>query len=69
MRQFATIIFRATMLAICCENSIKCRNNVASLCCAKNCRCESFPLKWTLVNFIGIQKYIEFERPGERSPE
>ena len=57
------------MLAICCENSLKCRNNVASLCCAKNCRCESFPLKWTLVNFIGIQKYIEFERPGERSPE
>ena len=29
------------MLEQCCNHSKQCRNNVARLCCAKNCRCES----------------------------
>ena len=29
------------MLEQCCNHSKQCRNNVATLCCAKNCRCES----------------------------
>ena len=29
------------MLEQCCKHSKQCRNNVATLCCAKNRRCES----------------------------
>ena len=32
------------MLEQCCNHSKQCRNNVATLCCAKNRRCESSPL-------------------------
>ena len=31
----------AAMLKQCCNHSKQCRNNVATLCCAKNRRCES----------------------------
>ena len=31
----------AAMLEQCCNHSKQCRNNVATLCCAKNRRCES----------------------------
>ena len=30
------------MLEQCCHYSKRCHNNVATLCCAKNRRCESF---------------------------
>ena len=30
------------MLEQCCNHSKQCRNNVATLCCAKNRRCESY---------------------------
>ena len=29
------------MLEQCCNHSKQCRNNIATLCCAKNRRCES----------------------------
>ena len=29
------------MLEQCCNHSKQCRNKVATLCCAENCRCES----------------------------
>ena len=29
------------ILEQCCNHSKQCRNNVATLCCAKSCRCES----------------------------
>ena len=32
---------RVPMLEQCCSHSKQCRNNVATLCCAKNRRCES----------------------------
>ena len=36
------------MLEQCCKHSKHCRNNVATLCCAKNRRCESFRVKSSL---------------------
>ena len=30
------------MVEQCCDRSKQCRNNVATLCCAKNCRCNPF---------------------------
>ena len=40
------------MLKQCCKYSKQCRNNVATLCCAKNRRYESprvtSPLEWTV---------------------
>ena len=37
------------MLGQCCNHSKQCRNNVATLCCAKNRRCESC-VKWLEVD-------------------
>ena len=31
----------AAMLEQCCNHSKQCRNNIATLCCARNRRCES----------------------------
>ena len=42
--RFATTILAqhsAVKLGECCNHWKQCRNNVATLCCAKNCRCES----------------------------
>ena len=42
------------MLEQCCNHSKQCCNNVATLCCAKNRRCESSrgtsPLSWTFLH-------------------
>ena len=35
------------MLKQCCNYSKQCRNNVATLCCAKNRRCQSPPARVT----------------------
>ena len=56
------------MLGKCCSYLKQCRNNVAMLCCAKNRRCESFPvtspltslqaLVYHLVNSFGLPFWV-----------
>ena len=42
----------AAMLKQCCNHSKQCRNNVATLCCAKNRRCESSRVPTTHLIFF-----------------
>ena len=39
------------MLEQCCNHSKQCRNNIATLCCAENGRCESSPVTSPYQNF------------------
>ena len=56
MGRFATTIFSATQrcnVGTMLEPFEKCRNNVATLCCAKNRRCESSRVTPPLRNYDG----------------
>ena len=53
------------MLDQCCDHSKQCRDNVATLCCAKNRRCESSLVTCNVTFKLPINK---IRRPRRRSP-
>ena len=59
--QFATTILAKHIVALlerCCNYSKQCRNNVVTLCCAKNCRCESSRVTSPLgISFVFMNLY------------
>ena len=67
----ATTIFSATQccnVGKCCTYFKQSRNNVATLCCAKNCCCESSrvtsPLVTALVECLTAEQEVVGSNPG-----
>ena len=65
--RFATTILAqhsVAMLEQCCNHSKQCRNNVATLCCAKNRRCESSRVTSPLNLLRGDHRRKSQKAPG-----
>ena len=51
------------MLEQCCNNSKQCRNNVATLCCAQNRRCESSRVTSIKCRFVLVTRVVSQSTP------